>query len=653
MSTEQTIRSGRYIRWVVMPRRRLGGVPAGPGNYGPPVVADYFAPVSLELAMAPAVARLRFAIVPDELEMPWRWGKATALDDMVELMGDQSSGRVGLFSGFVVEPDWNYQASGGSCNIVAMGRAQRLLADVPVYGRWMKSAGDQMFLASGLPCDFNADGRPNKRSFYDAQGPAVGGYKTPVFTYDGDPDAQWWSATDAVRYLLANYNAAGTWLANPAFTADQLGDTTPITALVEGQSLWEALAVAAAAGGYDVCEQYAWSGSWSSGQMTAEIKYQKRGAGPAYEIRHQATAAVRPAVDLKGTNSFSARVAETVASCITAPVVLGARILTELSIWLHPIWLPLAIAYDAAADGPLILENDEETNYSKKYVVGGADFDDYQFVGRRWDANTDRLYPASAYGAGIGLGVDMGYAVDGEADTWPLMPHRPLPLITREQHGADVVAYWSPDGGANHYELKGYHVQRDRLGIYITQANLADIRYGDKKDKATKNFFAALVADYTKVRVYLRCTVASLTRGLHIAARRTSAGTQFSTARALDRGQAGGVRTIKPDPSSPWYAKTSGAASTDDSDRLSSIAQAVQDAAEDRTIEASLELPWPETAISLGDRIERIAGIDYKLAVNSGAALRFPRVVRLILNLTPETYDTQICLDTDRQAGVV
>lgn len=649
MSTESTIRSGRYIRWVVMPRRRLGGVPAGPDNYGPPGVTSYFAPVSLELAMAPAVARLRFAIVPDELEMPWRWGKVIALDDMVELMGDQSSGRVGLFSGFVVEPDWNYQASGGSCVVVAMGRAQRLLADVPVYGRWMKSADDKMFLATGLPCDFNADGRPNRRSFYDAQGPAVGGYETPVFTYDGDPDAQWWSATDAVRYLLANYNAAGTWLANPTFTAAQLSDTTPITALVEGQSLWEALAAVAVAGGYDVCEQYAWSG----GQVTAAIKYQKRGAGPAYVIRHQATAAVKPSANLAGTNSFSARVAETVASCITAPVVLGARKLTELSIWLFPIWTPRAISYTAATDGPLILENDAETNYSKKYVVGGADFDDYPFIGRRWDANTDRLYPASIYGASTGLGLDMGLAVDGKADSWPLMPHRPLPLITREQHGADVVAYWSPDGGANHYELKGYRVQPDRLGIYITQANLADIRYGDKADKATKNFFAALVADYNKVRVYLRCTVASPTRGLHIAARRTSAGTQFSTARALDRGQAGGTRTIKPDPKSPWYAKTSGAQDTDDSDKLSSFAQALQDVAEDRGIEASLELPWPETSISLGDRIERIAGIDYKLAANSGAALRYPRVVRLILNLTPETYDTQICLDTDRQAGVV
>jgi hypothetical protein len=648
MSTEAAIRSGQYIRWVVMPRRRLGGAPAGPDNYGPPGVTAYFAPISLELAMAPAVARLRLAIVPDELEMPWRWGKVIALDDMIELMGDQASGRVGLFSGFVVEPDWNYQASGGSCIVVAMGRAQRLLADVPVYGRWMKSADDKMFLASGLACDFNADGRPN-RSSYHYEGPALGLYKTPVFTYDDDPAAMFWSATDAVRYLLANYNAAGIWLSNPTFTADQLADTAPITALVEGQSLWEALAAVAASGGYDVCEQY----SYTAGQVAAAIKYQKRGAGTAYEIRHQATAAVKPAVDLKGTNSFSARVAETVASCITAPVVLGARKLTELSIWLHQIWLPAAIAYDAAADGPLILENDAETNYSRRYVVGGKDFSDYQFIGRRWDANTDRLYPASAYGDFIGLGVDMGYAVDGKADSWPLMPHRPLPLITREEHGSDVVAYWSPDGGTNHYELKGFRVERDGLGIYITQSNLADIRYGDKADKATKNFFAALVADYTKVRVFLRCTVASPTRGLHVASRRTSAGTQFSTARAIDRGQVGGMRTIKPDPNSPWYARCSGAASTDDSGKLSSIAQAVQDAAEDRSIEASLELPWPETAISLGDRVERIAGIDYKLGTNNGAAIRYPRVVRLILNLTPESYDTQICLDTDRQAGVV
>jgi len=287
--------------------------------------------------------------------------------------------------------------------------------------------------------------------------------------------------------------------------------------------------------------------------------------------------------------------------------------------------------------------------------VGGAEFQDYRYVGRRWDANTDRLYPAVTYGEQIGNGLDMGLEVDGDEGSWPIMAHKPLPAIDRQVYGSDVAAFWSPDGGATHWPLRGFHVAADRLGIYITQPNLADIRYGDKKDRATKNFFKSLVDDYGAVRVWLVCSVAHPVRSVCESSRRTTAGTRFATARAIDRGQAGDVLTVKPDPNSPWYGQAggSGVGSLDRSGELDVIASLVQDAMEDRFVEASIELPWPESAISLGDRVERIGGIDYKLGVNAGPAARYPRVVRLILNLTPQTYDTQICLDTDRQAGVV
>jgi len=638
MSTEDTIRAGQYIHWGVT-RRKLSGVPVSPASFHGSGQPGPYAPISLELALAPAVARLRFGFEPEQLGMPWQWPRRIALDDMVELTGDQPSGRVGLFSGFVVEPDWSYQGSGGDCVMVAMGRAQRLLADAPVYGRWMYAADGSKFHATGLGCEFNASGLPNRDDRTT----------TPMFTADGDPKAVFWSATHAMRYLAERYNAEETWLSNPAFTTEQQDDTRPIFAMAEGLSLWEAMAAVANAGGYDVWEQYSWWGD----VVVGAIRYQKRGAGAAYELRHQKPAVVHQPVDIKKTNSFSARVAESVASCITAPVVLGARKLTELSIWLFPIWQPFTPDYIPASDGPLILENDAETTYSKRHTVAGADFADYRFVGRRWDANTDRLYPASTYGAIIGNGLDMGLAVDGEADSWPLMAHRPLPLIARAAYGSDVVAYWTPDGGTTYYPLKGFHVQQDRLGIYITQPNLADIQYGDKKDKATQNFFAALVANYLDVQVFLRCTVASPVRSRCIAARRTTAGTQFSTSRAFDRGQAGVMLTIAPDSNSPWYAQVSGIANEDRSDELNTIAGAIQTVAEDRFIEASFELPWPESEISLGDQVQRISGIDYKLGTNSGPAARYPRVVRLVLNLTPQTYDTQICLDTDRQAGVI
>lgn len=655
MSIEQTIRRGTAPAWRIA-AYWLFGEPASPEAYTPATGGGPFIPISLELPMAPDVPRLRFGVAPNALAMPWMWPRQIRLDSMVDLYCDQAGEAAGMFSGFVVEPDWNYQASGGDCTFVAMGRSQRLLADVPVYGRYMWDANKADRFCSGLPLEFNVGGQPNRGADRGS-----GGSSYP-FTWEGDPKAEYWTAVEAIEYLAQRYNPEATWLSNPVLTDAQRADNQSISISVEGQSLWEAMANVAAQGGYDLWESFITGATGAAGgRVSSAIRLQHRHAGSTREVSHQVYTSPMTAVNITKTNSFSARVAESVASCITAPILLGARHLTEVAIELFPCWPADSLTYDANADGPMILENEELTGYAQKYCIGGPEFHEHRFAGRRWDAGTDG--DKGLYADYIDTPTDMGLLIDGEAGSWPAMAHKARPLLNRLGYGADVVAYWTPDGSST-YPLKGFRVDPERIGIYIHQANLADIQYGDKEDKATQNLFYALVNSHATVHVYLICTIASIDRSEHKAVRRVSAGTAFTTRRIFDRGAAGGLREVSgkvADPPSPWYGTVSMAGgevgladvTVDDRDELKVIAAAVQDSAEDRYIEAALEIPWPETSWSLGDRITRISGIGYPLGTNGGAATRFPRIVRMTLNLTPDTYDTQVMLDTDRQAGVV
>ena len=656
---EQTIRDGQVITWRLH-RYVRNGVPAGPGSYQRRYTGSLWEPISLELPMAPAVPRLRFEMDPNVIEMPWLWKDHAGFDDMIELTTDhRADDRLGLFSGFLVEPDWHYQAGGCGCVLTAMGRSQRLLSDTPVYGQWQPDSSDTVRFYSGLPCSFNPGGRPNRGIAASYAG--IGGFGSYAFTYPDALGAEYWTAIDAMAYLLTHYNQAQTWLANPTFTDAQRGDTRPIVVSVEGQSLWEALATVAAASGYDVWESFP-QALGSGDRVASAINYQHRSLGTIRQVRHQAYTGGLSTLDIKKTNSFAARVAESNASCIAAPIILGGAKLTQLTIELYKAWDASKLTY-STSDGPLILENDEQTSYRNRYVVGGDDFLWYASVGRRWDANTDGLYDKYFVNTENPdeHRADLGELVDGKAGSWPAMPYKPRPLLDRLGQGRSALVYWSPDDGETSYALRSARVDPERLAVYLTQPNLATIRYGDTTDKATQNFFYHLSNDCAATRVYLICTVASphrcsSPRRDEQLARRTSAGTAFTTSRIFDRGQAGGLRVIHSASKSPWYQLPVGQGVrdvVDDRYQLARIAGAIQDAAEDRTIEASFELPWPETDLSLGDRIDRIAGIDYKLGTNAGAATRYPRIVRLVYNLTPDTYDTQIVLDTDRQAGVV
>jgi hypothetical protein len=70
-----------------------------------------------------------------------------------------------------------------------------------IWGRHMKPIAGYLDFVESMPTIFNRKGKPNR-----AKLPITVGTKSiPVFTYDGDPDACYWTYADVLTYLLSFY----------------------------------------------------------------------------------------------------------------------------------------------------------------------------------------------------------------------------------------------------------------------------------------------------------------------------------------------------------------------------------------------------------------------------------------------------------------
>ncbi len=239
---------------------------------------------------------------------------------------------------------------------------------------------------------------------------------------------------------------------------------------------------------------------------------------------------------------------------------------------------------------------------------------------------------------------------------WPVMPYRPRTCLTQidtseGRRSIGIHVEISVDSGANwHPFVGGYKVLPGRLGIWICRTNLASMPLSGVNPKGNDNLFQRLVDNPAHVLMRMTCTVASPARNISRPARRATAGTAFGTAAWFDRGAAGQVRGRVA--GSTFHGGDRPVDSCRDADadaELADFAAAAQDCNEDRFIEATLPIEWIATEVTLGSRIQRISGIEVNLQTNAGAAVRSPRVVARTFHLTPDTYDTQIVLDTDRK----
>jgi len=632
--------------------------------------SELLTPVQVRSALAPKICSAKLHVRPrDDVEgravWPWDWRRIADFDDRVQIFTDHATDgdRVALFAGWIVDVDWTFTRSTG-ITFTARANAWRLASDrsAIVHGRYMATQAGGVAHFTGLPCAFNAGGLPNRSpALHDDV--AAAGYVNalyggvPVFTADGAADAEFWTFGQILHYLLWRYNAAETYIANPELPEDDYEPYHPIVVDCQGRSLWAALGEAAVRGGYDVFERFAYGAE----AVDSRIAVVRRHNGTERTVAHQRpnNDGTLPGVDLDETDLFSASIAESVSSCVNAPVVAGGRTIYELTIPLQPAWDPDNLAVPTGSrivrpgkgGGTLFMDSED---YCKRYVVGGENFDEYADVGRLWDANTDGKYSDSPYDA---TEPDVAALCGQTAGSWPLMAFAPATCLTTpsqalpgDAKGYDEYIEISFDSGTTWQPIQG-QVAPGRLAVRLTAANLAGIVKAGESETWTWNLFRRLLDAPATVQMRLTCTIAGPDRNV-VDDTPTGGGSVFAMGRFFDRGNLGETREVAT--SSRFHSQGLSADITSSSDvGLTRAAEKIRAAHAGRLIEGSLPIEWPDTEISLTDQITRITGIEVDLATCVGAARRYPRVIGITRHLTRETYNTVLDLDTERKAGLV
>ena len=628
-----------------------------PGDYGAWTDEDGFSDPIVSEVLAPAVSRAKFAGTLPRIDggdpaHAWQWKSFFKADDRLAVVKRSDASRL-WFQGFIVDvnPSWN--RSGEAVTVTCCGMAWRLKRDVVVYGRYMlntvtPTASVEHF--SGLPCDFNAGGKPNRCAAEDFEeiegGPAAG---VAYFMADDQDGAEFWAPADVLDYLAWRYNAAETWIANAALSEADYARTTRLVVSCEGLDLWTALAAVADADAYDVAERF---DPDADGSKTSAIVINRRGSGTTAVLKRlgEMYGVTLPPMDLANHDVFDATIAHNYAGCITSPVVAGGRGLVEIGIPLGQAWDPARLELEAGAE-PVPENPVKSSQFYERYCIGGAAFAAYADVGRLWDANTDGRYSAAPTSLSV---PDVAALADEAEGSWPAMAHRPLPSITcldggslaKENHGALVEI--SFDSGVTYQPLAGCRVLPDRLGIYITAPNLATIWKKDEKPDFGANYLASLIDDASKVKVRLTCTVAAPVRSIsRPAIQIASAATAFSTGGWFDKGALGQVRDVAV--SSRLDSLGLSADSGDYSPHLTDVAGKVQDALEAHEIEAGLAVERPDQEVHLTNVVQKLTGVEYSFQTNKGASPVYPRVVAIQRHFNA-AWGMLVALDTDRKA---
>ena len=640
------------VQWSAAP----GSADPGPGDYGVWGDAGELLPPVLLERLAPDVSCAKFPVNLPAADSgsplhAWQWKSILSVDDRLALVKRSDASRL-WFVGFVVDVDVGWGRRDERVTVTVAGNAFRLKRDVVVYGRYMADQNEAVNHFSGLACDFNAGGKPNRcptESFEAiAGGPAAG---VAFFTADDADDAEFWRPADVLDYLLWRYNADETWIANPTLSAADYARTTRMVVSCEGLDLWTALAAAADADGYDVAERF---DPDADGSKASSIVVVRRGSGSTATLKRLGAdyGEAAPAMDLAAHTVFDSAIAHAAAPAVTSPIVAGGVELVELTIELGKAWdasrLALGDGEDAAPEFV-----DKSTQFYARYCRGGADFADYADVGRLWDANTDGRYSGEPYSLSV---PDVAALAGEDAGTWPEMPYRPLPMTTCLNQGAggvgrtsqEFVAEISFDSGSTWHPLADVRSLPDRVGLWIKQDNLAAIWEKDADADGDNNYLRTLLDNPGYVEVRMTVTIPAPTRAVSNPDRQASAATAFSTAAWFDRGTLGQKRRVAA--GSVFSGSGLRQDTCDGCEGLTNVAEAIQAALEGSEIEAALAVEWPDEDVHLTDVVHELAGINYSFQTNAGASPRYVRIVGLQRHFGVEEWAMTVVLGTDRKA---
>lgn len=664
------------VVWRGECNRLVGAAIDGPGSFDGWKECPYLVPLTLEEKIAPGYMRAKFLLDFSKVEgapkkRAWNWREFVHLDDRLSIRPRSLDNTAAWFTGFVADVDLTL--SGGNDEtimVTAVGCAARLARDVVVYGRHMykKYPATEVGWFTGLATVFNPGGVPNMNAENRTNIKNAPPQGVPVFTFDGDLEAEFWTLGDIIDYLSWHYNADETWIKNalayelqamPDDEGNPYSDSCRLSLDATGLKVWDAEAAACDLVGFDLAE-----GCAEKGDKSTTVLMMKGYGWPADLKRQKPDSdGVAPPLDFAETNLFTASFAESTLGAITEPTVAGGRTLYQITVPLKKAWDPTLQTYPTDEGGQLI----EEGQYAHRYLTTGVDHKDYADVCRLWDSNSDGRYDGAPWN--YADKPDMAALSGEEAGSWPVQPYRPADMLTAvslevvDENEAPIlkppsrgaVLEVSFDAGASWWTLEGWQLVPGRLAVMLTRENLLTIPTWIEGDPATtpQEYFTACWKDYNgsynNVRMRLTCTIESPNRYIQRPDYRPTAGTGFVTTDWFDRGEMSQHREIAPSSVLGGEDDTAWSDVNTDHAEIDDAATRIQDVCEDRSIEALLALEWLEGTPGLTDVVTKISGLEYNLPISRGLDLVYPRIVSRTLDF--QNWSVQLCLGTERKSG--
>lgn len=386
------------------------------------------------------------------------------------------------------------------------------------------------------PCIFNPKGSPNRYSrlalLNDDDTWTTGPFH--LFTYDGDPAAEYWTYLQALRYLVLLHLPWGLGeqvgpgdlftetLAGPAMDPWYLKDEPDValagalpngwlehmtrrcqSLALEGMDLIEAITALCDAAGVDWYVRHSNESTADECRVLSDLAFAAPGdiapdpvmleeGGGHFDVFSGALRSMEEITDANNVQHVES--AREYGAAVSRVRVLGDRVWRTITTQLVPLWIPdpiwdaespdvAALLIDAIGEewtsgDPPVFEARKDGTFHKRFCAGGAEFeqDSNAIIGRKWGIDTAGLYDDATYGRPNFPAYGDPFEIPGAADEaprWREIREVPAP---EGQHPIGVYVEVSFDGteeAPTWYPLKGeVRVFPGEAALYITGEDL-------------------------------------------------------------------------------------------------------------------------------------------------------------------------------------
>ena len=369
-------------------------------------------------------------------------------------------------------------------------------------------------------CIFNENGAANKAPSDSYS--TIGGFSIPNFGY---LNAEPWNAGEIIRYLLGGYSSVTAAWKPADDPADAVGlddsdwDVTLQHVNCEKLTMMEAVEYVAGRIGW--LYRLDWYLSGNTIALThifykpGETTRRKRAAfNPTILHTLYGSTADDLQTDLEADRSVphAGNLLFDIAPVVNKAYIRGAPIVDEITVELVPAWQDSLMGWAVDDDTNKLWYEDHEittmleagsdpnsfTYFTRHHIVGNS-FATYRNVGRRWALNEIGTYSTTAYDRGTPTDIAalITSLTTARLGFWPRSIGECL-----AKDGDNHVPYYlefSVDAGTTWHPLHNYAIQLlpNEWGIWIAEANLANIKMSNATTEGSNNVFSGDVANST------------------------------------------------------------------------------------------------------------------------------------------------------------